>query len=297
MKHIVISKALFVTVTWIIAIAMILVAGCTDAASTSQGPQVAINKTQNTASADITPVTTRETGTVSQTQTTPSCANPPLNPWTGVPESYSSSLTKSTGSSLTPGTLVSKADLFGTPSLKWEEYKTTPEIKGLPRYEETTRHEYSNEVYDGKPVMHDNFTYVIYPSGTSPEDGQINIDDIYYDDLRNVVYYHRTVIQNNEILENRELQINGLENRASPDCSGEMWAPEYTYLGTETVTVPAGTFPNAGKYVEKITDDPMYGKNATSTHWFAPGVPVEVKRVLEGSDKGIRFTDELTGWG
>jgi hypothetical protein len=71
----------------------------------------------------------------------------------------------------------------------------------------------------------------------------------------------------------------------------------FTYVGTESLTVPAGTFPDARKYTEDIADDPLFGKSATSTHWFAPGVPAELKRVLESQEKHLLMTWELTDWG
>jgi hypothetical protein len=82
-----------------------------------------------------------------------------------------------------------------------------------------------------------------------------------------------------------------------PDCSGDLFSPKYTYIGTEMLTVPVGTFPDARKYTEIIPDDPLYGKSATSTHWFAPGIPAELKRVLESREKRVLLTWELTGWG
>ena len=58
------------------------------------------------------------------------CAYPPLNPWTRVPESYSRPVTVKIPPE--PGSKVSRADLFGTPSLRWEEYGFSQQFRGLP---------------------------------------------------------------------------------------------------------------------------------------------------------------------
>ena len=66
------------------------------------------------------------------------------------------------------------------------------------------------------------------------------------------------------------------------------------YQGTESVTVPAGTYPNARKYTSKFRD------GTPITFWVAPGVPVPVQyqfpnKYLDGVNPFPSY--ELKGWG
>jgi hypothetical protein len=67
-----------------------------------------------------------------------------------------------------------------------------------------------------------------------------------------------------------------------------------SFEGVESVTVPAGTFPNARKYSGKLFDD-----DAPITFWVSEGVPVPVQYQplnpeIEGIDPVQMF--ELEGW-
>lgn len=68
-----------------------------------------------------------------------------------------------------------------------------------------------------------------------------------------------------------------------------------TYQGTEPITVPAGTYPDAKKYTIYNSDnDVMY------TYWFAPDVPIPI--LIQFPNKYITGNNgfesrELTGWG
>lgn len=68
-------------------------------------------------------------------------------------------------------------------------------------------------------------------------------------------------------------------NQVSPDVT-------LTYLGTESVTVPAGTF-MASKYTSSY-------QGTTSTYWVAGGTPL-IKVVSSGGEGSS--TMELNGWG
>jgi len=64
--------------------------------------------------------------------------------------------------------------------------------------------------------------------------------------------------------------------------------------GTESVTVPVGTFPDARKYIGKFHD------GTPITFWVAPGIPVPIRyeysnKYLDGIDPLQVF--ELKGWG
>ena len=62
----------------------------------------------------------------------------------------------------------------------------------------------------------------------------------------------------------------------------------YTFVGIESVSVPAGTYPAASKYTSTY-------KGVSATFWTAPGVPGFVKMVSGSSDGSA--TMELNGWG
>jgi len=271
----------------IIVIATLIAAGCTDTPSAGQGGQ-----------SPVTPPTvlstTLQTGTVSPVPTTPACAYPPLNPWTWVPESYLSS--EKTALPPAPGTLVSKADLFGTPSLNWEEYEYSQQIKGLPDSCGTSRVEKTVEDNNGLSVIHENHTYGLHTGGDTVGTWGTTMDDMYYDTYGNMQSMHRRVIKDGSFLEDRDYPPADM-NRGTPDCTGSIFSPAYTYIGTGSVTVPAGTYPDAREYSKKITDDPDYSKNTTITYWFTRDVPVPVKWVLEDHDKGLLFAYGLKGWG
>ena len=217
------------------------------------------------------------------------CTTTPLNPWTWVPESYTPAAATKTPPA--PGTSVSKADLFGTPSLKWQEYRGSQKIRGLPDSSVISRTAIVMETYPGKSVFQENYTYVV----SIPELGaaQTNIDENTYDENGNMVAMHRRVIVDNKIMEDTDYPpVN--TSRGTEYCSGEVFSPRYTYAGTDPVTVPAGSYPGAMKYV--LQEDDTGSTPATVTYWFAPGVPVPVKRVIDEPDKGNLFTYELKGW-
>jgi hypothetical protein len=82
-----------------------------------------------------------------------------------------------------------------------------------------------------------------------------------------------------------------------PDCSGDIFSLKFTYIGTETVIVPAGTFPDAREFTRNMSDVPAFSKSGSATYWFAPGVPVPVRIIKEDPKDGMLLTDELKGWG
>ena len=283
----------FVCLVLIIAIAILMAAGCTDHAQGQQGPVMVKNETQSK-NPTGTPAAAPQAATVSPVPTTRGCAYPPLNPWTWVPESYSSS--GRTVLPPAPGTLVSKADLFGTPSLSWEEYANTQQITGIPDSEGITRIEMSQEKSGGHTITHENFTYSLHFPGQAAALTDTTIDDMYYDDYGNMQSDHRQVIRDGKILEDKDYPpVN--RSGETPDCSGDLFTPKYAYTGTDAVTVPAGSYPEAMKYTVWSINDPDYSTSATVTYWFIKNIPVPVKWVINDPEKSLLFTNELKGWG
>ncbi|MCK9580423.1 MAG: hypothetical protein M0Q92_08225 [Methanoregula sp.] len=277
-------------VAMVILIIALAAAGCTDA--TARTPDVADVPVVTPA---LVPAAVTQTKTIASVPTTPACANPPLNPWWGVPESYVSPLSREAKSPPAPGTLISKADLYGTPTHTWEEYDRTAQIQDLPDSSGTTRCEISKENRKGRPEVHKRIIQTTHLDGAPPEQDMETTTDVFYDEFHAILSQHtRSVSGTGATTENDGPP----DSRAgAPHCSGRIFAPVFTYVGTESLTVPAGTFPDARKYTEDIADDPLFGKSATSTHWFAPGVPAELKRVLESQEKHLLMTWELTDWG
>jgi hypothetical protein len=241
------------------------------------------------------PATVTHMGTVTPVPTTPGCAYPPLNPWTGVPESYSSPLWKKPASLPAPGSNVSYADLVGTPSLNWIEYTFTTQTQDSSQSGGSMRTEISKENYHGKPAVHKKYTYIIHTSGLPPAMDDTSIYDTYYDNDNNVLYKHQQVVRNGVTLEDSEIPVDS--TNSTPDCSEWIWALKYTYLGIDPITIPAGTFPEALKYTTITPDDNPDSEIVSGTFWFVPDVPVEVKRILINRERGSLFTMELTGWG
>jgi hypothetical protein len=195
---------------------------------------------------------------------------------------------------------ISRADILGTPELNWKSYNYTSKIRDLSptgqliTSESSSRTEISNEDYQGKPAIHKRSTSVFRITAPSPSPDQTTIDDTYYDEMNTVLHQHRKVIVNGETNEDRDIPVDTAGT--SPDCSGDLWEPIYTYTGIDSVTVPAGTYPDARKFRANVTD-PSFSRTATMTIWFTPGIPVEVKKVIEDKEKGSLFILELTGWG
>ncbi len=270
---------------------VILCTGCT----TPKVSAPATGSIASESSAVAQATTSTQTGTITPVPTTPGCAYPPLSPWTWIPESYSSAGSGTLKLPPAPGTLVSDADLFGTPSLQWDEYEYSQQIRNIPDSYGTSWTEISIENSQGKSVIDENHTYGLHPEGEPLALLDTNIDDMHYDEYGNMLSMHRQVIRNGEILENRDYPpVN--TSRGTPDCSGAIFTPRYTFIGNESVTVPAGTYPYAMKYVA-YADDAQSSKTATETYWFAPGIPVPVKWIIDEPDEGLLFTYELKGWG
>lgn len=237
-----------------------------------------------------TPVTAMQTNTITQVPTNPACANPPLNLWTHVPESYTS--TETTKLPPKVGTLVSQADLFGTPALSWKAYASTMQYRRNPGWElvksnSTWRLEITKEDFLGKPAIHakDTTTFSTSEPMVSPE--QLTVTETWYDEEHVMLSQHRKVSVNDDVGEDRDIPV----KNPGPDCSGELFTPKYEYAGVDPVTVPAGSFPNAMKYTAK------YGTTGSISVWFATGVPVEVKKVVEDPENEELDTIELAGWG
>lgn len=80
----------------------------------------------------------------------------------------------------------------------------------------------------------------------------------------------------------QDCSVTGGQTRSNPNAVTS--DVQYTFVGIEPVSVPAGTYPAASKYTSTV-------KGITTTFWTAPGVPGFVKMVSGDA------TMELNGWG
>jgi hypothetical protein len=193
----------------------------------------------------------------------------------------------------------------------WVEYRKniTQTLPPNPRYqwEYPVKTERSPEIYQGVPSIHEKITsrldYPEWVGGTliNTERGWIVVTDLYFE------------VSTNRFLGGTSTEtIKGIskppanlpadvqfsrENKPSRELGitpfGEMNI-SLTEEGTESVTVPAGTYPDARKYAGNFRD------GTPITFWVAPGVPVPVQyrfpnKYLDGDDPFQSY--ELKAWG
>jgi hypothetical protein len=173
----------------------------------------------------------------------------------------------------------------------WFEYRdntTTGTPEGnIIQFEGVRRNEYSNTEYNGEPATLVKITY------TSMTYGWSSVSEFYYDESRTWRFYGKIVTTRaNEapVIEEFDAEETGGGNSGFFGKDVML-----TYLGTESVTVPAGTFSGAGKYSYYNPDN-----NHEFTYWFAPGIPVPVMSRSEitmfAGCYGLE-SHELIAWG
>ncbi len=170
------------------------------------------------------------------------------------------------------------------------------------------RMEQSPGKYDGSPAIHYKFTSTSdYPelvgnSVTIIKDGQIAVHDFYYDNFTNRFLSDTMTETIKGVIEpavNSSAYYSEHYREARPggylgiEPFGEMNI-SLVCLGTESVTVPSGTYKEARKYVGSFRD------GTPVTFWVTPGIPVPVRyefpnNYLDGVDPFQSY--ELKGWG
>ena len=192
----------------------------------------------------------------------------------------------------------------------WVEYRNniTQTLPPNPRYqwEKNERVERSEGDYKGIPAVHYKITTTLdYPEWVGDNlihsaNGWIIVTDSYYDTLENTFLggtSSETIKGVKKPL--TELPAGTSFNREEKP-GGEMGITPFgemniilTYGGTESVTVPAGTYPEARKYMGSFRD------GTPISFWVAPGIPVPVRyqfpnKDLDGVDPFQSY--ELKGW-
>jgi hypothetical protein len=220
-----------------------------------------------------TPAPVQTTAPVTQPTTIPSTIP------TTIPTTQPTVTPSPTPTGLQPGAHVSSSQVFGT-NYMWYQYLLTINSGGTSMQADL-KTEISSDSYMGTPAIHHNNTMVM------PGMGMTTITDIYYDTtFSNILGGTITTIINGQTTVTA-IPPGPLQNSGSNSTSFQR-ETTLTYQGTETVTVPAGTF-TADKYTA-ITD------NGSATYWVAPGVPVPVKYNIVSTGNGDT-TAELEGWG
>ena len=180
------------------------------------------------------------------------------------------------GTTSAAGSVVSGANLFGNANYKWFEYKMTS--KDMSSNMKT---EVSQDTYQGKAATHTKMTSTM----TTPM-AATTITDMYVDASGVSLGGHIKMISNGQTVLDQDIPP-GDTSKAPKDPNTDKTV-QYTFVGVEPVSVPAGTYPAASKYTATI-------QGMTSTYWTAPGVPMFVKMVIKSTDGDI--TQELVGWG
>lgn len=194
----------------------------------------------------------------------------------------------------------------------WVEYrlKSSTTMPPNPRssWLYNIKMERSAEVYNGSPANHYKTTIISdYPVlandiVTIVKDGSISVEDLYFNPSTNSYLggkYSETIKgvlqppQDYSEFNSRHNQVDspGGWLGFSPFCEMNVTLAD---LGTESVIVPAGSYPDARKYSGKFRD------GTPITFWVAPGVPVPVRhefpyKAMDGVDPFQSY--ELKGWG
>jgi hypothetical protein len=172
----------------------------------------------------------------------------------------------------------------------------------------SVRAERSTANYNSSPAIHFKITATSdYPEWigdtlVNTKNGRIEVEDSYYDaSTGRILGKTMTETIKGEMKPEVDLTtyLSGYHREDSPggylgiDPFGEMNIT-LTDKGTESVSVPAGTFPNARKYTGNFRD------GTKITFWVVPGIPIPVQyqfpnKYMDGVDPFQSY--ELKGWG
>lgn len=200
----------------------------------------------------------------------------PAAPATGGAPSGGSAAPAGGSSAPAAGSVVSGANIFGNVNYKWFEYKMTAKDMSS-----NTKNEVFQDTYNGKAATHTKMTSTMTTPMTTT-----TITDLYVDASGVSLGGHMKMISNGQTIMDQDIPP-GDTSKVPKDPNADKTV-QYTFVGVEPVTVPAGTYPAAMKYTATI-------QGITSTYWTAPGIPMFVKMVIKSTDGDM--TQELVGWG
>lgn len=195
---------------------------------------------------------------------------------------------------------------------RWVEYRENNSVTMPPNPRSSwvynIKMERSSENCQGSPAIHYKITTISdYPElanniVTVTKDGSITNEDSYYDTSTNrflKATWSETIKGVLKPTGDFSAYYSGHYREDSPGGSmgimpfGEMNIT-LTYAGVETITVPAGTYQNARKYVGGFKD------GTPITFWVAPGIPVPIRYEFPNKyQDGVNPFNlyELEGWG
>jgi hypothetical protein len=194
---------------------------------------------------------------------------------------------------------------------RWVEYRENNTVTMPPnprfQWEYALKTERTDENYKGSPAIHFKITTTsdyaewVGDKLVQTADGRIAVSDTYYNSSTNKFLggaWTETIkgVSKTADYSSSYAQLSR-EARPGGDMGitpfGEMNIPLID-KGTESVTVPAGTFPDARKYTGNFRD------GTPITFWVVPGVPVPVRyqfpnTYMDGVDPFQSY--ELKAWG
>jgi hypothetical protein len=180
------------------------------------------------------------------------------------------------------GTYVDGKTFVDVDRINWFAYKITTTGGTTSPYTTNVRIEYKKDTYEGVPARH------VVADIDSPE--LKGTFEYYFNEAtREVLKSHMSMnasgikIEMDVPVDQMGDKFGDLKIEDPLISTGES---RYALMGTETVTVPAGTYQNAKKYVKEDAD---------TTVWVSDKAPVPVKIV--SNDDRHSTTVELTGWG
>jgi len=243
---------------------------------------------------------------------TPPVITPQISSATTVTTPSPAATTARLPAALVAVTTTEKPVTVFTGPYHWAEYRENDTVTLPPnprfQWEYDLRIERSTGNYLGSPALHYRITRISdYPEWvgvtlTQIKDGWVEVEDTYYDSSTNRF-----------LGETRTETIKGVPNPATGSSAysadhcreeqpcGEMGIEPFgemnitlTDRGKESVTVPAGTYPDARKYTGTFRD------GTPITFWVVSGVPVPVQyqfpnKYIEGESPFQSY--ELRGWG
>jgi len=187
-----------------------------------------------------------------------------------------SSSAAAASSSQQVGSTVSSTSIFGT-SYSWMEYQTTVTGADGKEMSMDMKTQRSTSTYNGQPAVEMKVTMT-----SSNMNG---VYDYYYDSAMNSILGGTMTMTVNGKSMTMNIPAAQLNQAGATNFNK---ATTLTFEGIGPVTVPAGTYPAASKYLSSEN-------NGTVTFWSAPGVPVPVQIAVSTSNGGAQ--SELVGWG
>ncbi len=193
----------------------------------------------------------------------------------------------------------------------WVEYRknNTVTMPPNPRYqwEYAVRAERTDENYKGTPAIRFRITSTsdygewLGDKLVNTPNGQISFSDIYYSRTSDLFLGGTWTETIKGVTKTADYSAYYAQQSRDGKPNGDMGITPFGEMnialadkGTESVTVPAGSFPDARKYTGNFRD------GTPIAFWVVPGIPVPVQyqfpnRYMEGVDPFQSY--ELKGWG